>query len=60
MDLKIAGQKMLEYKVGVEDLMMWRHFHDLEFNILARMPGVGSNMLLEQLLKAWNHWFYRK
>lgn len=38
---------MLEYKVGVEDLMMWRYFYDLEFNILVRMLGVGFNMLLE-------------
>lgn len=45
-DLKVAGQKRLAYKAGMEDLMIWRYCHDFVYNILIRMPGAGPNMLL--------------
>ena len=32
------------------------HFHYFVFD-MARMPGAGTNKLLEWLLEAWNHWW---
>ena len=51
---------LLHWHVGSLPLLLpgrpW-HFHYFVFDIMARMPGAGTNKLREWLLEAWNQWW---